>query len=100
MTYKTLRNLHAERGFFRSSAACAVSGIFAGGSVVLAQAATKPSILESALAAFLSAAAVAIVDHYGRKRQIRAHQDFVEGVHRKTRASVSRPRKRRRKPQS
>lgn len=68
----------------RSTLATVTSGTFAGTFV----ATIKATPLESALAAFFTAVAVALVDWVARKRQERKHEARFIAEHKKTRRLV------------
>lgn len=75
-----------QAGFFRSSIAGALGGLFAGGSVMVAAAGAAP--WESALATLLTALAVLVGDHLARTRRERRHETKFEQEHAETQRLV------------
>lgn len=74
---------------FRSSLATMIGGSFAG----IATAVTSGEdhrILEAAMASLITSMAIAISDHFSRKRKFREHEERFVGEHEKTRAAVNR----------
>lgn len=98
--HQTLTNLEAgfnpRSGFFRSSIASGIGGVFAGGSVIATALNDSRLELRAALATLLTAAAVAAADYLTRRRREREHEERFLAEHAKTRAAlkrVNRPRK-------
>lgn len=80
---------------FRSSLTTAIGGMSAGFVAVV----EKSTPLEAAVAALVSALAIAIADHFARRKTRREHEQNVHREHEITRAVVVNARRRsRRKP--
>jgi membrane protein implicated in regulation of membrane protease activity len=76
---------------FRSTLTTAISGISAGLAVVVTQ--PVPDKVEAALAALISALAIAIADYFARAKTRREHEQNVHHEHEITRAVILKARR-------